>query len=226
MAVAVSDLIDGRGSSVTTKPETMVRGASAFLFLAVLLAGCASSTDGFVTEGSEKDDTIEQNVVKGLMQSMGAVDPHEKPLEFKPRAPLVVPPSRTLPTPRDASALPSSNFPRNPEDVAEEQRRAAASGEQGRDGRIMTPEELSKYAIAGAGRPERTSPDNQTGRRLTPDELRGQGKIQEEAVKRAANPAGRKTLSEPPDQYRKPSPNAPVAAPEDKSSWKPGWWPL
>lgn len=209
---------------MTTKPETMVRGASTYLFLAVLLAGCASSTDGFVAEGSDKDETVEQGLIKGAMESMGAIDPHEKPIETKPRAPLVVPPARTLPPPRDANAAPSPNFPRNPEDVAEEQRKAASGSELGKDGRIMTPEQLSKYAIPGAGRTDRSDPN--PGRRLTPDELNGQGKVQAEAVKRAANPTGRTSLTEPPDQYRKPSPNAPVAAPEEKSSWKPSWWPI
>jgi hypothetical protein len=209
---------------LTTKPETMVRGASTFLFLAVLLAGCASSTDGFVTEGSDKDETVEQGLIKGVMTSMGAVDPHEKPIETKPRAPLVVPPARTLPTPHDASAAPSPNFPRNPEEVSEEQRRAAANGGVGKDGRIMTPEELSRYAIPGTGKVDRYDPN--PGRRMSPDELRGQGVVQGDAIKRAANPAGRTSLTEPPDQYRKPSPNAPVEAPEEKSSWKPGWWPL
>lgn len=209
---------------MTTKPETMVHGASTFLFLAVLLAGCSSSTDGFVTESSNKDETVEQGLIKGVMQGVGAIDPHEQAIDSKPRAPLVVPPSRTLPSPKNASAEQPANFPRNPEDIADEQRRAAAGNELGKDGRIMTPDQMAKFAIPGAGKINRYDPD--PGRRLSPDEMSGQSKVQEEAIKRAANPNGRTSLTEPPDQYRKPSPNAPVAAPEDKSSWKPGWWPL
>jgi hypothetical protein len=56
--------------------------------------------------------------------------------------------------------------------------------------------------------------------------MAGQAQVNAEAIKRAENPAGRRSLIEPPDAYRKPSPNAPVAAPEQKSSWKPSWWPL
>lgn len=209
---------------MTTKFATAARGASTILMLATLLAGCASSSDGFVDETSAKDETVEQGIIKGLMQSMGAVDPNEKAIEHKPRAPLVVPPNRQLQPPRDAAAQPSPNFPRNPEDIADEQRRAAAGNEKGRDGKIMTPDELSRYAIPGAGRTDRADPN--PGRRLSPDELRGQGQIQENAAKRAANPTGRQSLIEPPDQYRKPSPNAPVAAPEEKSSWKPSWFPF
>ena len=209
---------------MTIKSETTAHGAATFLLCSVLLAGCSSFSDGFTEETSAKDQTVEQGMIKGLMESMGAIDPHEKPIDHKPRAPLVVPPNRSLPTPRDADAQPSPNFPRNPEDVAEEQRKAAADGDTGNNGRIMTPDQLAKFAMPGAGRP--TGRQEDPSRRLSPDELNGQGAVQTEAVKRAANPTGRQSLIEPPDQYRKPSPNAPVAAPEEKSSWKPSWWPL
>ena len=204
----------------------MVRATSALLLTAALLAGCSSFSDGYREEGSDKDETVEQGIIKGLMTSVGAIDPNEKPVEAAPRAPLVVPPSRTLPSPKDANALPSPNFPRNPEDVAEDQRRAAAGKERGANGRIMTPEELAKYAMPGAAKPDGRNTNTDMGRRLSPDEMRGQGQIQADAIKRAANPTGRQSLIEPPDQYRKPSPNAPVAAPEEKSSWKPSWFPF
>lgn len=203
----------------------MARNTTALLLFAGLLAGCANFSDGFREEGSDKDETVEQGIIKGLMTSMGAIDPNEKRVEAAPRAPLVVPPSRSLPSPQDAKAQPSPNFPRNPEDVAEDQRRAAADNDRGTNGRIMTPDELAKYAMPGAGRPD-GRPNQDMGRRLSPDELRGQGQVQAEAIKRASNPTGRQSLIEPPDQYRKPSPNAPVAAPEEKSSWKPSWLPF
>lgn len=207
---------------MATTWQTRAQAAALFVILGTVLAGCASSSDGFVEEGN-KDDTLEHNAVKAVMQGLGAVDPSDRPIEYKPRAPLVVPPSRTLPKPQDGT-VGDPRFPRNPEDVADDQRRAAMNGDKGADGRIMTPDELAKYSIPGAGHARRYDPD--PGRRMTPDELKGQGATQADAVKRAANPTGRKALIEPPDQYRQPSPNAPVAAPEEKSSWKPGWWPL
>lgn len=199
-----------------------MRHAPLLLLLGTLLAGCASSSDGFVEEGRQ-DDTVEHNAVKAVMQGLGAVDPAEKPIDYKPRAPLVVPPNSTLPPPQSAE-VPDPRFPRNPEDVADEQRRAAAKNDAGKDGRIMTPDELAKYSIPGGGKNVRYDPD--PGRRLSPDEMKGQWATNEEAVKRAKNPAGRQSLIEPPDQYRKPSPNAPVAPAEEKSTWKPSWWPL
>lgn len=206
--------------------EKKALGASALLILCGLLAGCASSSDGYVEEGSDTG-APDTNLVKGIMTSMGAIDPHEKRVEYKPRAPLVVPPRRDLRNPQDPNAATPASFPKNPEDQAEEARRAALEAEAGRggkDGRVMTPEELSRWAIPGSGR--NIAIDTNPGRKLSPEEMSGQSAVQADAVKRAANPTGRRTLTEPPDTYSKPSANAPVAAPEEKSSWKPSWWPI
>lgn len=209
---------------MTTISVKKTIGAAAIVILCGLTAGCASSTDGFVEEGADKG-APDTNLVKGVMTSLGAVDPHERPIEYQPRAPLVVPPKRDLRPPVDAASATPASFPRNPEDVADEARRAAMENDQpGKDGRIMTPDELARYAIPGSGRNVRF--DDNPGRRLSPQEMAGQAEVNAEAIKRAANPTGRRSLIEPPDAYSKPSPNAPVAAPVEKSSWKPSWWPL
>lgn len=208
---------------MTTKSLKTAPSAFAVLLLAGLVSGCASSTDGFVEEGSDTG-AVDTNAVKAVMTGLGAIDPHEKPIEFRPRAPLVVPPKRDLRTPVDGDAATPRSFPRNPEEVAEEQRKAAFENAPGRDGRVMTPDELARYAIPGAGKVDRYDPN--PSRKLSPEEMKGQAVVNAEAIKRAQNPTGRRTLVEPPDAYRKPSPNAPVAPPEEKSSWKPGWWPL
>ncbi len=210
---------------MTTKFSKTAPSAPAVLLLAALLSGCASSTDGFVEEGSDTG-AVDTNLMKGFMAGLGAIDPHEKPVEYRPRAPLVVPPKRELREPLDPNTATPTRFPRNPEDVAEEQRNAALEKDvdPSKSGRVMTPEELARYAIPGAGQ-QRIYDDN-PGRRLTPEQMAGQAQVNAEAIKRAENPGNRRTLIEPPTEYRKPSPNAPVAAPEEKSSWKPKWWPL
>ena len=210
---------------MTTKFSKTAPSASAVLILAALLAGCASSTDGFVEEGSDTG-AVDTNAIKAVMTGLGAIDPHEKPVEYRPRAPLVVPPKRELRQPVDPQTSTPRSFPRNPEDVAEENRKAALEKDvdPSKSGRVMTPEELARYAIPGAG--QRRIYDDNPGRRLTREQMDGQAQVNAEAIKRAENPSGRRTLIEPPDSYRKPSPNAPVAAPEEKSSWKPSWWPL
>lgn len=196
-------------------------GLSAVLAVSIALAGCTSS--GFVDEGAE-DEGLERNLVKGLMTSMGAIDPKEKPIEYKPRAPLVAPPKRDLPPPQDSNRLlTTGNFPRNPEDVDRERAKAAAKEELDAN-RAWTPEELARYRMQGGGRPTARTED--PGRRLSVEEMRGQGASTREAIALAQNPGPRRSLTEPPTDYLKPSDKAPVEMPEEKSSWKPSWWPL
>jgi hypothetical protein len=200
-----------------------LRLARPALVLACLaLAGCASSTSGFEDEGGE-DKTVEQGLIKNLMTSMGAIEARERPIEYKPRSPLVVPPKRDLPPPQDPGALTAGNFPKNPEDVDEARLRGAGK-DRGAGGRIMTPDEIAEYKMKMPAAPRRVEADS--SRRLTPEEMRGQGKITEEALALAANPGPRRSLTEPPIAYKTPSSKAPMEAPEEKSSWKPSWWPL
>jgi hypothetical protein len=195
----------------------------AIVVLALGLSACASSTSGFVDEGTD-EDPIDKNLIKGLMASMGAIDPKEKPIEYKPRPPLVVPPKRDLPAPQDPNAI-AGNFPRNQEDVD-----IALAKEAGKNdpdaGRAWTPDQLARYRIQGAGRAPQGYDERTAGRRLTPEEMAGQFKTSKEALALANNPGPRKNLIEPPVEYRKPSPNAPVEPAAEKSSWKPSWWPL
>lgn len=204
--------------------SVLVRFARPAVLVAALgLAGCASSTSGFVDEGSE-DGSPEQNLIKGMMTTMGAIDPKERPIEYKPRAPLVVPPKRTLPAPQDDSALRASNFPRNQEEVDAD---IAKLGSGDPDpGKVWTPEQLAKYRLRTDSRREADLYRPDPTRPLSPDELRGQHALNKQAMEAAAKSQGRSSLIQPPETYRTPSPNAPVVPEEEKSSWKPGWWPL
>jgi hypothetical protein len=205
------------------KSQKVASILAAVVFVGGLLSACASSSDGYVEEGSQ-DGTLEQNAIKSVMKGLGAIPADEKPIEAPPRAPLVVPPNRELRRPAAPGELTSANFPRNPEDVAAEERRRIGEG-PGADGRVMTQEELRKYRLTGAAAVASEDPEKRA-RPLSPEQLKGGGKAMNEAIKRVENPSGRGTLIDPPDEYRKPSPNAPVAAPEEKSSWKPSWWPI
>lgn len=198
--------------------------AAAVLASGLSLAACANGP-GFEDEGS-KDGTLEENAVKAVMTGLGAIDPHEKPIEYKPRPNLVVPPKRDLPSPQSGTVA-NAYFPRNPEDVAEERRAEAIKNDTGANGRVMSPEELARYRMPGAGKAERGPDDRERARPLSPEQMQGQFVATADAIKRAENPGQRQSLIEPPIDYRKPSANAPVELPpEAKSSWKPSWWPL
>lgn len=193
------------------------------LVAALGLAGCASSTSGFVDEGSEDEGAIDTNAVKALMTSLGAIDPKERPIEYKPRAPLVVPPKRALPAPQDGTVLASRNFPRNQEDVDAELSKAGANDPD--PGRAWTPEQLAKYRMATPDR-RITYDEKAAARPLTPDELNGQHLRNKQAIEAANNAGTRRSLLQPPSEYRQPSAKAPIDPETEKSSWKPSWWPL
>ncbi|KPL52417.1 hypothetical protein [Prosthecomicrobium hirschii] len=189
----------------------------------IALGGCASATNGFEDEQTgEQRDT---NLVKGFMAGIGAIDPSEKAVEYKPRSPLVVPPKRDLPAPQDAdTALSRSNFPKNPEDRQRDLDKISRDDPDA--SKTWTPDQLAKYKLAS--RPAGTSGGpGDTSRRLTPDEMAGQFKVNREAI--AAREGRNKGLTDLPKDYRTPSPKAPVdpeAAEQKSSSWKPTWWPL
>jgi hypothetical protein len=194
------------------------------LVAALALGGCASSTSGFEDEGPNEEPG-DGNLMKGFMISMGAVDPEAKPVEYQPRAPLVVPPKRDLPKPQDTTASLGANFPRNPEDVTAEMRRKGVKNASGEA--MMTPDELARYRLNApvATRPNYPTNDKDWGRKLTPQEMAGQAEKSKQALAEVeGGPNGkRRYLTDPPDGYKTPSTKAPID-PETPTSSKSEWW--
>lgn len=227
--------VKGEDISLTTTSDFRRVSRSSLALVAVLaLAGCSSSTSGFTDEGSDDNVGIEQNLIKGLMTSMGAIDPREKPIEYKPRSPLVVPPQRNLPTPQNQDALLNAhNFPRNQEDVDREFARNAAKN-AGDPGRAMTLGEQARFRLPSGTQAKITRPvdEREASRPLTPAEMAGQGEATRAAMAEVEgssaplNQRKRRLLTDPPEAYRTPSDKAPVEMAEEKSSLKPTWWPF
>lgn len=204
-------------------------GVAAFLRAPVLVAalalgGCASATNGFEDEGAN-DEPADTNLMKGFMVGLGAIDPEAKPVEYQPRAPLVLPPKRDLPKPQDTTASLGANFPRNPEDLTAEMRRNGAKNASGEA--MMTPDELARYRLntAPATRPNYPANDKDWGRKLTPAEMAGQFEKSKQALADVeGGPNGkRRYLTDPPDGYKTPSSKAPID-PETPTSTKSEWW--
>jgi hypothetical protein len=194
------------------------------LFLA--LGACTQG--GFVEEGTEAPPG-DDNVAKNLLIGMGAIDdPNAKAVKYQPRAPLVVPPKRNLPSPVDPDATAAnSNFPVDQEEQDAKRRRATPDGKF-EDGHVMTPAERARYANLPVGdAPARTFNEKDSSKPLTPDQM--SGKEMKDAVaqieqRQKANP--QTSLLTPPADYRTPSSKAPIDPPKEESSWKPGWWPF
>lgn len=184
---------------------------------AATLAGCSSTYEPFTAENtSEAED---DGLVKGIMTGIGAIDPRERPIEYRPRAALVVPPKKDLRAPENTdAALAGKQFPRNPE----EQRTDRPKGDTSGFLSLADQEKFNNLPRAREVRPV-IDPD-QASKPLPPDKL-ATPPASEVAVAESAR--RKKTLLDPPKEYATPSPNAPFEEEQKKDSWtKPGWWPF
>jgi hypothetical protein len=193
---------------------------AALLVAAAVLAGCSANTyEPFSADtGGEAED---EGLVKGMMTSLGAIDPREKPIEYRPRAALVVPPKAELRAPEDTdAALANRQFPTNPEDRTIDRPKA------GNPSAVLSLAEQEKFRNlprGGAAQLPSLSPQ-EAGRALPPDKLQNAEVMRAAAISQREQ--GKKSLLAPPTEYATPSPNAPFEEEKKESSWKPSWWPL
>jgi hypothetical protein len=176
---------------------------------AVSLALAISS--GVVTPAAAQ----EGEVVKRLLQGIGLAPREREPIDYRERAPLVVPPKMTLPPPQAPGTARTAAWPSDPDVVA---RRAAAAksrkpvvdGEDGRDktDAKMTPDELRR--VRGAGRATAGGFGPLWGNRghendrVNPDELRRGPKSRDEAQLLApGEEPPRRRLTDPPKGMRR-----------------------
>ncbi len=154
----------------------------------------------------------------------------EKPeIEYRERAPLVVPPKTELPAPRERAAAANPNWPKDPDVTARKAKEAEANKPRvmRQDAERLSVDEMRAGRKAGAGVPG--TPSTEPGGSayaasinaspwIHPDELRAIEK-RATAATAASAAAGaepdRRYLTDPPKGYRKPAPGAPVSAPRD-----------
>lgn len=154
----------------------------------------------------------EGEFMRNLFGSIGLISPERPQIEYRERAPLVVPPSRDLPPPASAEAL--REDPRWPDDASDRARRQAEAARLerfDRDMRMgtnqdvdrMTIEEIRSFRRAGArGTGEFQAHADDESYRMTPDELRAFARDQ------ANEPQGltRRYLTDPPSHFLRPAP--------------------
>jgi len=209
------------------------------VMVAVGLSGCSAmlGSDGFYDEDrtAEAPDTA---VMNRIMEGLGGVDTTREPISYKPRSPLAMPPtSGDLPPPESTDAVETNQaaWPQDPETVNAKERQEATVREMQRMEREehsrLTKDELERGRIPGAGQPRALSYaerlDEIAGKpqRLTRAEIAGQRTNVPEATTYAPGEVPeRRYLIEPPTKYRTPSPDAPVALPEEKDSEVGSWF--
>ena len=192
-----------------------------------------------VAAPASAQQTEEPSTLQLLLSKMGILDiPEGPPIDYRERAPLVVPPSSQLITPRGVDDINKVNpeWPRDP-DIAR-QRAAAAASQSGfwgkRDeslyGERLSPDEIKRGTLkrgSDKSRPEFTTGGEELAmgkERYTPEQLGFKGwfvKQPEKSVEFTGEPE-RRTLTEPPSGYRTPSPNAPYGVIDrKKEEYKP-----
>jgi hypothetical protein len=198
-----------------------MRKASRCFLLAVLVM--ASAAGSAFAGDDEDEDTFEQKIIKKILGGIGA-DVGKNRIEYRERSPLVIPPGRDLPPPDSAEIVAGPNWPKDPDQLAKKKSKKPATSDsivqQKRDQANLSPDEIRRGTLAGAGRvtePGKEAMDGASeyggGRPLSPDRL-GTKKwfnwfgSKGDQVPFTGEP-DRTSLTQPPPGYQTPSPNYP-----------------
>jgi hypothetical protein len=178
----------------------------------------------YAADDEEEDLSFEQKLMRSLLGGILTPGPE---IDYRERSPLVVPPSRDLPSPDKSAAV--VNNPAWPVDADVKKRKEEAKRKREKrpvnpddEARALLPSELEVGRKAGAGRvqPGRAPTDNEVARGVS--DYKGglwsslfSGNKKAEPVPFAGEPV-RSSLIEPPTGYRTPSPNQPYGVLSDE----------
>ena len=159
--------------------------------------------------------------VDEVLETMGLKSRDREPIDYRERAPLVVPPSGAkLRAPESAASGRNAQWPQDPDLLARKRRaeeaRAPSTITMDRDVRAdLVGPDVGRKRNAYAGVPNRsiTSEGDNPARALTPDQVRGALANSSESGNRpVGGEPGRQYLTEPPKGYRRAAAGAPVKA--------------
>jgi len=194
--------------------------AGAALGLALGLSLLASS----LPARAEEDLPIDRKLMRGLMEGLGLRRDGEA-INYQERAPLVIPPSRTLPPPETVNNSIARNpaWPKDP-DVsrrkreAEQERNRNISDEREREQNPLKPSELTPGGDPRSVRVSSGAPNSATpGDRLSPKEMNEKRSIwssmfsrdEDDEIGKFTREPPRSALTAPPPGYQTPSPDQP-----------------
>ena len=203
----------------TIRPTLTAAAVSLVLTAAISLAAAPA-------RAADDDVPIDTKILRGIMESIG-LERDGAGINYQERAPLVIPPSKTLPPPEKSSAAIANN-PAWPKDPDVKRAKEAALAERKGDGVFASDKILQEESVlrgdqlAPGPKPRRTAKGN-TGSnwssddpRLKPSELGYKGGFfsnifgskDEEYAKFTGEPP-RASLTAPPPGYQTPSPDQP-----------------
>jgi hypothetical protein len=215
-----------------------LRNAAAIALTLTLAIGW-SATRSFAEEDDD-EVPLDTKVLRQLLKDWGLQRAgSEVGIDYRERAPLVVPPNRNLPPPQTETTVTSN--PAWPSDPDVKRRKQQAAAEKARlkagaisaeeQGRALRPEELDAAGRkASDGKPAAAGPTAEdTARPLSPAELgsknvfsklfSGIGASKEEVAPFTGEPP-RTSMTAPPAGYQTPSPNQPYGVGTAKHEYK------
>ncbi len=183
------------------------RIAGRFWLISAALAASVTTTAVRAEEGV---------LIKNLLGDMGVVPKEKDPIRYRERAPLVLPPKMELREPAAKESFASSNpqWPKDPDAVAQKKRLEAnaipvtesETRRMSENNPRLSIDEMRSGRSADA---ERGTPGTHRGDNardvliLSPDEMRA--KRSNDEMKTADGTPVRKTLTDPPSTFRKPT---------------------
>lgn len=206
---------------------------SSHAFLRRLMVACFAGALAFSLSSAAPafaaDDDDEAFELQFLKRMFGIQD--QAPINYRERPPLVVPPTRNLPSPEQVSAEANPAWPKDADKTPKKKKEQRLSvTDQQITGKPISPYELDKGRKAGAGlTPTSPSAANERGAPLSPSELGYKGglfgglfKDQDKGETATfTGEAPRTTLTAPPTGYMTPSPNYPYGLSAKKEAPKP-----
>jgi hypothetical protein len=239
----ISSLLEGdsKGIAMSNRDSTrQLRAAAGALALALALG---LSVAGWSTPTFAEDDDdapLDTKILRQFLKDWGLRrDGSEVGIEYRERAPLVVPPSRSLPKPQDEAAV--ANSPAWPTDPDVKRRKQQAAAEKARlkggmsaeeQARPLRPSELDEPGRKGSDgkpvTPGATAEDS--ARPMSPTAL-GAKKLfggiissfspPKEEVGEFKGEPPRASMTAPPSGYQTPSPNQPYGLGVKRDNYKP-----
>ena len=208
------------------RPRRAVAIAAVALAMAMALGAAGARAE----DADDEDVPLDTKLWRQFMKDLGLQRDGQAAIEYRERAPLVVPPSRDLPPPRAEEEV-VAKTPAWPKDPDITRRKEAAAAEKARlkgnisaeeQQRALRPDELDKPGRAAKGSDAKgagqTAED--TAKPLMPSQLGSSSKKLFGSIVSSFSPAApeaepftgepqRDSMTAPPTGYQTPSPNYP-----------------
>jgi hypothetical protein len=213
---------------IANRPRRTVAGLAG----AVAVALAISVGADMAWADDEEDVPLDTKLFRQLMKDLGLLRDGES-IEYRERAPLVVPPSRNLPPPQSGTAV--TNNPAWPNDPDVQQRKQRTETKRNRrpvsetmeaEARPLPRSELDRGSNAAVGRGQGSPSPEDGARPMKPSELGSKGLLgglfsggignKTENTEFTGEPV-RESLTAPPTGYQTPSPNHPYGT----GPWRP-----